>query len=251
MAPELFEDILKKIKNTSSRLYFHVMGEPLMHKDISLFLDLCYKYGYKVSLTTNGTLIDRAYPLISKPALKQVNFSVHSQVNNPDEYLDKIFGFIAEARKNRVLTCLRLWNHTGETGNNKLILQKIRKNFSIGFNVEDKPTPINGIKLAEYVFLNQSLQFNWPDIKSAVIGDKGFCYGLRSHIAILVDGTVVPCCLDAEGTINLGNINDKSLDEIFNLKRAQAIFNGFADKKAVEELCKKCGYRTRFNNKVK
>jgi len=246
MEPALFEEILKKIKSTSKRLYFHVMGEPLMHPDIALFLDKCAEYGYEVTLTTNGTLIDKAYPLISKPALRQITFSLHSEGNNVDGYLEKIFGFINKSRESRLLICLRLWNHTGVSGNNRQILKKIQENFSLDYEIQDKPTPPNGIKLAEYIFLNQSEQFEWPDINGPVIGDKGFCYGLRSQMAILVDGTVVPCCFDAEGVINLGNIRDNTLEEIFKSKRSQAIFNGFARKQAVEELCKKCSYRTRF-----
>ena len=34
----------------------------------------------------------------------------------------------------------------------------------------------------------------------------GYCHALKDQLAILVDGTIVPCCLDNNGDINLGNI---------------------------------------------
>jgi len=65
---------------------------------------------------------------------------------------------------------------------------------------------------------------------------------------ILVDGTVVPCCLDGEGVINLGNIHESDFSQIVESERANNIFNGFSRREAVEELCRKCGYRTKFND---
>ena len=89
-------------------------------------------------------------------------------------------------------------------------------------------------------------KFEWPDIQIDSLGEEVFCHGLRNQIGILVDGTVVPCCLDSEGNINLGNIFEKSLKDIVEDKRARDIYDGFSRRRAVEELCKKCGYATRF-----
>lgn len=257
MSSELFEEILKKINGNSKFLYFHVMGEPLLHPEIDLLLDLCQKYGYKVNITTNATLINKAADiLISKPALRQVNFSLHSFEANMnqypmDSYLDKIFEFVRRATSEReLLICLRLWNLSEESGNssNRYILRRIEQEFGLDYTVEEKLTPCNGIKLAENVFLNQAATFDWPDMKIDDINAKGFCYGLRDQIGILVDGTVVPCCLDREGVIRLGNIKENSLEEIVESKRARELFDGFSRRDAVEELCRKCGYRTRFGD---
>ncbi len=255
MSRDLFEEILGKIEGFSGYLYFHVMGEPLLHPELGLFLELCHKHGRKVNITTNGTLIDRtADILIREPALRQVNFSLHSFEANTSEYpmeayLDGIFGFIRRSRAERqLLICLRLWNCSDDTGkrNNAYILKRIEKEFRPDHVLEDKPTPCNGIKLAENVFLNQAVEFDWPDMAREDICGKGFCYGLRDQFAILVDGTVVPCCLDGEGTINLGNIGEQELGEIIESERARELYDGFSRRTAVEPLCRKCGYRTRF-----
>ena len=63
---------------------------------------------------------------------------------------------------------------------------------------------------------------------------------------MLCDGTVVPCCLDHEGDIPLGNLFTQSLEEILSSPRAQAIYEGFSGRRVVEELCRKCGYARRF-----
>jgi radical SAM protein with 4Fe4S-binding SPASM domain len=246
----LFKKILNELKNHTRYLYFHVMGEPLLHPDIGFFLDLCHEYGYKVNITTNGMLIKKAEKnILLKPALRLMNFSLHSFNANTlngeiDNYLDDIMDFISKAGSNpEFKACLRLWNKD----KNQYILKKIEEVFNISLNNDQIPYNEKSIKLADNIFLNQASLFDWPDINIADLDNKGFCLGLRDQAAILVDGTVVPCCLDNEGTINLGNINDLNFSEIIKSKRAIDMFQGFSGRNAVESLCKKCGYRKRFN----
>lgn len=255
MSLELFRDILQKVKGYSKYLYFHVMGEPLLHPQIGSFLKLCKEYGFKVNLTTNGTLIEKAADsIINEKALRQVNFSLHSFEANSsdysiDVYLNRIFKFIKRAKSKReLLFCLRLWNLSEHSNNicNDKILRSIESEFSLNYKIEDKLTLCTGIKLADHVFLNQSASFDWPDIEGEDIPGEAFCLGLRDQIAILVDGTVVPCCLDREGIIKIGNIKDQDLLSIVSGSRATEIYNGFSCRKAVEKLCRKCSYRTRF-----
>lgn len=256
MERELFEKILKEIDGFTNQVYFHVMGEPLLHPDIDLFLDICNNCGLKVNITTNGTLIGRHIGmLLSKPALRQVNFSLHSceansRVNMLDEYLDDIFQFIEKSRKaGKLLIGLRIWNISdkGENEFNRHILHRIRKRFSLDTDLSSTVTPVNGLKLSDNIFLHIAEVFDWPDMAAGDVGHRGFCYGLRDQAAVLSDGTVVPCCLDSEGTIKLGNIKEQSFERIINSERARSLYNGFSRREAVEELCRKCGYRTRFN----
>lgn len=255
MSCESFEEILFKLQNHSKYIYFHVMGEPLLHPEIDRFLELSHDYGFKVNITTNGTLINKASDkIISKPALRQVNFSLHSFKANSiactmEAYLDNIFSFIQMSqRSGGISICLRLWNLTekGRNDRNEHILRRIEHEFSLDYAIEEKLTPCNGIRLAQNIFLNQASEFEWPDSGLEEIGSKGFCYGLRDQVAILVDGTVVPCCLDREGAISLGNIFNQSFQSITESERAVRLYEGFSNRNAVEELCRKCGYRTRF-----
>jgi radical SAM protein with 4Fe4S-binding SPASM domain len=129
---------------------------------------------------------------------------------------------------------------------NRQTLEIIEKEFNLDYKIEEKVVPGSGVKIAERIYLNQDQEFQWPSLAAPEDDGKGFCHALRSQAAILVDGTVVPCCLDGEGVINLGNIHKTPFSEIVEGKRANNLVDGFSRREAVEELCRKCGYRQRF-----
>lgn len=117
MKLETFSKILDQIKPYTDYIYFHVKGEPLLHLEIDSFLDLSYEKGFKVNITTNGTLLNKAKDkILMKPALRQINFSLHSfdgneGLHNKDEYINNILSFVKEAiDKTNILVSLRLWN---------------------------------------------------------------------------------------------------------------------------------------------
>jgi radical SAM protein with 4Fe4S-binding SPASM domain len=120
-----------------------------------------------------------------------------------------------------------------------------QKNTSISRRIFDCLNLI--FRIRNRLHLEYGERFAWPDINADYISDEVFCYGMRDHFGILSDGTVVPCCLDGDGVINLGNIFEKTVDEIINSNKAKAIYDGFTKRKATEELCQRCGYAQRFN----
>lgn len=257
---EMFNKILAQIKPYTDYIYLHVKGEPLLHPNLDKFLELSYDKGFKVNITTNGTLINEVKDkLLSSPAVRQINFSLHSFDGNEmskskEEYINNIIYFTREAIINtNIFISLRLWNINKsnesaiEGKKNREILEAIEREFELTYKIEERVMPGSGIKIADNVYLNQDHEFKWPDMKEDEDDGKGFCYGLRNQVAILVDGTVVPCCLDGEGVINLGNINTSNFSDIIESDRAIRIFDGFSAREAVEELCKKCGYRKKFN----
>ena len=258
MSIELFCCILDQIKGYTDHIYFHVKGEPLLHPNIDKLLDISYERGFRVNITTNGTLISRMKDkLLLKPGLRQVNFSLHSFDGNDmkqdkEDYIKNILDFIKEARSGSdLITSMRLWNLEESVSNNERkrnneILEIIEREFKLPYKIQEKVQPDRGIKLADKVYLNQEYQFQWPDINNDEDNGLGFCYGLRNQVAILVDGTVIPCCLDGEGIIDLGNIKISNFSNIIKGERAKKIFEGFSNRIAVEELCRKCGYRKRF-----
>lgn len=261
MKIETFSKILDQIKPHTDYIYFHVKGEPLLHPKLGEFLDLSHQKGFKVNITTNGTMIrEVSHEIILKPSLRQVNFSLHSFDGNEgginkDAYINNIISFIKEAIVSTdTLFSLRLWNldkdnvTNMEAKKNADLLFIIEKAFNLPYKIVEEIHPGRGIKLCDKVYLNQDHEFAWPDLNAPEDNSPGFCYGLRNQVAILVDGTVLPCCLDGEGVINLGNINETHFSEIVENERASSIFDGFSRREAVEELCRKCGYRTKFDN---
>lgn len=258
MNKEEFIYILDEVKPFTEHIYFHLMGEPLLNENIEYFLEESSNKGFHVNLTTNGTLLSKVGDkLIKAKALRQVNISLHSFEANKktvelEEYLDNVTDFIIKARQNSNIICaIRLWNMDnddlkGENNLNKDILKMLEDKLKLDFSLSEKLQESNRIKLKDKVYLNMAEKFQWPDIKIDSLGENVFCHGLRNQIGILVDGTVVPCCLDSEGNLSLGNVFERPLKEILTAEGATNIYNGFSRRIAVESLCKKCGYATRF-----
>lgn len=255
---ETFNHVLDQIKPHTNHIYLHVKGEPLLHPKIDQLLDAAHEKGFKVNITTNGTLITKnKAKLLGKPALRQMNFSLHSfdghiGSENRDGYLREILDFVREASEHNVLFSFRLWNLTQdnmtnqERSRNRETLSILEKEFGLDYQIEERVEPGKGIRIAKNVYINQDYEFQWPSLDAPEDDGKGFCHALRTQAAVLVDGTVVPCCLDGEGVINLGNVHETSFSEIVDGERANNLYYGFSRREAVEELCRKCGYRQRF-----
>lgn len=255
-----FEKILKKLQGHGTYIYLHVKGEPLMHGYLEQILDLCTKYNMKVTITTNGTLLfNRVNMLIRKSCVRQVSVSLQSFEEACAEasfntYMEEVLGSVNIMREHsNIISELRLWNYQGGElsdlvdQRNKRILIMIKEALSID---DDEVLIIpegKGKKLIEQVYLSKNYLFEWPDINIKPINTIGTCYGLRQQVAILVNGDVVPCCLDSEGEMTLGNIFKQGFEDIVTSDRAKVIVEGFEMRKIVEPLCERCGYRSRFD----
>ena len=246
MSIQEFQIILNKIKPYTDFLQFHLLGEPLFHPELETFLKLAEEMGFMVTIVTNGTLISKNKDILlnSKSHYKTV-ISLHSFEANDskislEQYLDTCFEY-AKSAENKKIVLLRLWNQGGKDSLNDQILTRLEKYFPKPWLEQQQ-----GIRIGERIFIEHGEKFDWPTLESDDTNEKIFCYGLRTQFGILADGTVVPCCLDNNGEINLGNIFETDLEEIINSERAQNIYNGFSNRNACEELCKRCSFVRRF-----
>ena len=253
-----FAEVLRRIHGATRFISLHVLGEPLLHPEFGQLLALSGEQGMQVNLTTNGTLLGRhRHTLLTAPALRQINISLHGLAHLEREaaeaHLREMIDFAQEAsRTTRLYISLRLWNlGAGESqedgGWNEWLLERLGSAFALPAIRADALRAERGLPLAPRVFLNPEPQFAWPQLSSPDLGRQGYCRGLRDHLAILVDGTVVPCCLDAEGVLALGNIFSQSLDDILAGPRARRMDEGFGHQWLVEPLCRRCSYRLRFS----
>ena len=239
-----FTQLLPKLKPYTEYLYFHLMGEPLCHPELKEFLDLAQDF--KVILTTNGTLLARQQEiLLSAPNLHKVNISLHTFEANDlaapfADYLADCFRFGQAAAGKRIVV-YRLWNQGGQDTRNEEILSCLEQYFPKPWTEKRQ-----GIQIGDKVFLQHAEKFDWPDLQAEEDSGSLFCYGLRDQLGVLWDGTVVPCCLDHEGDIALGNLFTQDMEEILNSPRAKAIYDGFTARQAIEPLCRRCGYARRF-----
>ena len=241
-----FAALMPKLRPYADYLYFHLMGEPLLHPHLERCLEIAGEYGFKVILTTNGTLLAKQQDmLLASPALHKVNISAHSLEGNDSgdnsaTYLQSIFSF-GKAMEGKKLTVYRLWNQGGADSRNGEIKATLARYFPEPWVQERR-----GIRIGERVYLEHGDKFDWPDLSAEEGADCVFCYGLRDQIGVLCDGTIVPCCLDHEGDLALGNLFRQELEDILASDRAKAIYEGFSNRKAAEPLCRRCGYARRF-----
>lgn len=259
MEPGAFRDILKQVEPYTNQVCLHVKGEPLLHPSIGELLDICAEEGLKVNLTTNGTLLPKkSASLLGKPALRQVNLSLHSMGEHREkgeayqlDYLRQCLRFAQEAAGQGIYVSLRLWDapRTEEPGGlelNRRLTQIMEETFALPSQALEAALPGKGLRVADRIYLNRDYRFEWPSLDAPEDEGRGFCHALRTHAAILSDGTVVPCCLDGEGVIALGNVREQPFAEVLEGERARRLREGFSGRRAVEELCRKCGYRKRF-----
>lgn len=257
MTREEFEIIVNKIKGYTNYIYLHLMGEPFLNKNLEEFIKIAKRENLFINITTNGTLINSVKDIIlNNGGLRQINISLHSfEANDNNIDFNKYFVYILDFVKlgnesTNTIFSLRLWNIDTEElkANNSLnsaILELIEDKLDLDINLKEELKYKNQLKLKDKIYLNMAEKFSWPNSNISLISEDVFCYGLRDHIGILVDGTVVPCCLDSEGTIKLGNIFEQDLQSIIEGDRAKKIYDGFSRRRAVEELCKRCGYAKR------
>lgn len=227
-----FDEVLNKINDYTDYLYLHVKGEPLLHSDFKGILDICDKYNKSINITTNGILLKRKVKDILNSRVRQVNISLHSIVG---DYLKDILEASKILSENKIYVVFRFWVYNEQEKNS---INEILKFYKI-----DLKNDTNNIKINDYVYINKDNEFIWPRLDNDVIRTKGTCLGLKTHIGILSDGTVIPCCLDSNGVIELGNIFDEQLEDILNKERTKNMINSFNSNKFCEELCTKCGFK--------
>lgn len=255
MSLEFFQKIAFELQPYTKTLALHVMGDPLRVSNLSDYLDIALTCGFEIELTTSGYYIGKTkIQTLFHPAVRQLNISLNSYNKNSstmkfDDYINPILELCLKKTQNypKPFVNLRLWNlddMQSEERYNNLIFEKLNSFFGVNIqNQEHHKT--DSIRLASKVLLNFDNYFEWPSLLSSH-NSNSTCHGLKSHIAILANGTVVPCCLDGEGVIALGDLNKEKLKNILNSSRAKNITEGFKKREAIEELCKKCSYKDRF-----
>lgn len=242
---EEFTLLAERVSGFAEYLYFHLMGEPTAHPMLPEFIEIARELHMKPIVTTNGTLLSKRASEIIGAAPYKINISLHAFEANPpgmmfEDYISGCLDFAEKASESGIITVLRLWNLEGRAHGtlnekNGQILDMMHGKFPLQW-VKTR----SGERLRDRLFLEWGDKFDWPDTDAEILSEDGFCYGLRDQIGVLCDGTVVPCCLDSNGDVPLGNLFEKPLDEILATVRARAIYDGFTAHKCREDLCKRC-----------
>jgi len=254
----LFESIVSQAQNYTKEIACHVLGDPLTLSTLQAYLDILEKYQMKALLTTSGYYLKKhSYDTLFHPAVKQINISLNSYNKNEttltlEQYISPIVQLCEEKLKQdaNLFINLRLWNIDESMSDkefNQTLFSYLSRFFTLDYSIEDiyKQRP-KSIRLDNKILLHFDNYFEWPSMNNPLYG-HGTCQGLSSHIAILANGTVVPCCLDSDGVMALGDLTIDTLDEVIKSKKSKSIIKGFKEGKAVEELCQRCSYKDRFD----
>lgn len=232
-----FEHILDEIRPFTNYIYLHVQGEPFMHPDIDKFIMIAYNKGFKVNLTTNATLLHNHIDIMKYA--RQINISLQALVNldNKDKYYNDLFDLID--RNYNTYISLRLWGNFSKND----VLIPFEKHYQKTIDLKTSN------KLKDRVFFSSEEEFDWPSMSLQTTYIKGTCLATKTHVGILSDGTVIPCCLDKDGIISFGNIFNTPFKDIISSQRFINMKKGFSNNILCEELCRKCTYRQRFSKK--
>lgn len=234
-----FKYIVDQVKDYTEGIYLHILGEPLLHKDLFKFIEYASRY-VKVSITTNGRLIKKFIDQLIESNLYVLNISLQSLIKEDvdiiDEYLLQIKNLL-DNKKDKMAVHLRMWN-------DKEVNLELN-NYLINY--------FNQLDLNNYHNVNLSVQdeFKWPDLNDNNNLVKSSCLGGKSQMGILLNGDVVICCLDYLGKTCISNIYKNSFVDIINSDLFTKVIKGWNDLNPYFDLCKKCTFRNRFKKGAK
>ena len=260
LSEEEFDLLTDRVRGKVCFLYFHLMGEPLLHPLLPQFITMAREKGFKTVLTSNGTLLHRAMALLDTLPYK-IQLSLHSHESNArgelSEYMDQVMRFSTQAAGKGTCMVLRLWNQGGMDRENEEVMRLIEKYVPKPW--KERP---DGFRLCDNLYLEFDRKFEWPGGGGKAASDDSdgkqeesdgkleaspskskqeyFCKALIKQIGVLSDGSLVPCCLDHDGDVILGNLFHQSLEEILASPRAQALVEGFRHHADTEPLCQSC-----------
>ena len=253
-----FESVVKEAKGFTKEIACHVVGDPLTLPNLEQYLDIIHKYKMKAMLTTSGYFMKKhSHETLFHPAVKQINVSLNAFNKNDtsisfEQYMKPILNLCHEKVKQEkeLFINLRMWNLDevmSEERFNTELFDVLEKEFSVTLELNNlDPKEKKSIRLDNKVLLHFDNYFEWPSLKNKNYG-HGTCQGLDSHIGILANGDVIPCCLDNDAVMKLGNVKEDSLKEIVYGKRATEMREGFKVGHCSEEMCLRCSYKSRFN----
>jgi radical SAM protein with 4Fe4S-binding SPASM domain len=263
MNPELFRRVLGEVAPFTNEVCLHLMGEPLGHPQFKEIIRSCEDVAVPVNLTTNGMLLHgERSELLLRPIIRQLNISVQSFEANfpnqdPTNYMRRIFQFSRRAIDERpdLYVNYRLWDMrlpTEVSEENSRIKLMIEQEFHT--DLESRLIDIRrkkAVRLAGRIYVDFDTRFDWPSLTMPFRSEQGTCHGLINHVGIHADGTVVPCCLDKEAVLSLGNLQTETFSQIVSSERARTMVEGFQRGQLVEDLCQKCTFVSRFDKQAR
>lgn len=244
-----FNSIIQDVKQYTKYIYLHVQGEPLTHPDFNKILHICDENDMQVQLVTNGTFLYKYLDIYSHPSLRKISISLQSieyQAVNLEDYMHTLITFIDySATFKHPIVEVRFWrNDQYDLPKTKKCMDILNEKYTLSLTERN-----NHYRIKENIYVDFDNMFSWPDLENMPLEKNGTCLGAKTQIAILSNGDVVPCCLDTDAHVLLGNIFKNDLNTILNDKPYKKLVKEFNDHKIENPFCLRCTYRLRFSKK--
>ena len=244
-----FSSIIQDVKQYTKYIYLHVQGEPLTHPDFNKILYICDENEMQVQLVTNGTFLYKYLDIYSHPSLRKISISLQSieyQSVNLEDYMHTLITFIDySATFKHPIVEVRFWrNDQYDLPKTKKCMDILNEKYTLSLTERN-----NHYRIKENIYVDFDNMFSWTDLENMPLEKNGTCLGAKTQIAILSNGDVVPCCLDTDAHVLLGNIFKNDLNTILHDEPYKKLVKEFNDHKIENPFCLRCTYRLRFSKK--
>ena len=244
MPIETFKGIIDGVCENHPQIKLYLSGEPLLHDNLFDMIEYASAKRCQTEIHTNATLLtEEISKRLLSSSLTFITFSfdgcspeIYEQLRPPAKF-EKV-----KSNIKRYLDLRRKGGGCGPHTTVEIIRMKDTKSQIQEFVGEWKTSGVDSVNITDYMTwlgsVNDSRVENFPNHGYRPCGEP------FNHGCILSDGTVVPCCMDVNGKMPLGNINEASFREIwlgdeYSRLRAQMLANSIP----MGSICDGC-YRT-------
>ena len=245
---ELYQKLIDEIsiyKDQVKRVHMHNFGEPLLDKKLPDRIKYAKLKGIKhVYFVTNASLLnEKNSELLIDSGLDEFKISFYGV--DKDSYNNTMVNLDFDETLNNIINFFDIRRKMG-VKKPKIILQLIPNTLNSNSSKDKWINLFNN-----YIDLEIGDRFNFFELHN--FGDgrnyietknrdiRNTCNYPWRTMVILQSGFVTACCLDYNGSINLGSINSKSILEIWNDEKYTKLRNDFKNLNYSDyKVCQKC-----------
>ncbi|OIQ09840.1 coenzyme PQQ synthesis protein E [Moorella thermoacetica] len=229
MSMEIFKKIVDECAQYNTPIRLIRWGEPLLHEQLFDFIAYAKQKNIYVHLTTNGLLLDRDKIMtLFKLRLDSIIFSMqgateeeYKLMRNNNKYRDLENNIKLMLKLREEYQFNRPWIHISTTITNEM-QEEVNAFKNKWMGLVDS-VGIGKTNL-ERVALRENLARIKPYLnKQTIKKEYRPCTEVRQKLSINWNGDVTACCSDYDGTLVLGNIKDKSLEEFWHSTKLDKI----------------------------
>ncbi|MDY5186207.1 radical SAM/SPASM domain-containing protein [Helicobacter trogontum] len=246
----LYEKIISQITQHTRFISLHVLGDPLCVNNLSAYIDIGAYYNVRFDIVSSAAFLkEEHFSLLTQPHIRQVSFSLDALFDN--KHLQKDINTYFD-------TILTFYNYAKIKSPNLYINLRLFGNYDYTYFLQKFPYAIlqpqkRRFRLEKNFFLRFHQAFKWhtqqktPKVENTTTWqtypNTPYCLGTIRQLAILANGIVIPCCIDAHAQMPLGDFNVQNFLEILYSKKMKDMQESLRTHKNLPQLCQNCSFR--------